>query len=119
MGAVLLSVCRSFALLASLAVAGCAAAPPEKPVDVFTEHGAVLMQTAIDPVSKHAVARMLCGKQRLTDGTREFARCVMKLHGRDRALSRTRAAKGRARMGRRPTLCMAPGDFTLTRCFDI
>ncbi len=105
--------------LASLAVAGCAAAPPEKPVDVFTQHGAVLMQAAVDPDSKHAVARMLCGKRGLNDGTRDYARCVMNLHGRDRTLSRARAAKGRTRTGRRAQLCMAPGDFTLTRCIDI
>ena len=121
MGVRVLSLCRPFALLASLAVAGCVAAPPNKPVDVFTLYGAVLMQAAHDPLSKHAVARMLCAKLGLTDDTREFARCVMKLHGRDRALSRTRTRTPQGRGPAEPhaTLCTAPGNFTLTRCFDI
>lgn len=107
-------------LIAGLILAGCVGAPPaEKPKDVFTENGAVLMQAASDPESKRAVARMLCSKRGLAEGTRNFARCVMQLHGRDRALSRARARQDRATIERRAQLCMMPGEFTLTRCYEI
>jgi len=107
------------ALLASLVVAGCAGAPPEKPVNILTEHGALLMQAAPDPDSKRALARMLCVKQGLGEGTPVYARCVTDLYGRDRALSRARVEReGRGKVVRIP-LCLGPGDFTLGRCYDI
>jgi len=101
-------------------LAGCAASPPaKKPADSFTEHGALVMQTAPDPDSKHAVALMLCGKRGLSEGTPPFARCVMELHGRDRALSRARRPASAAQSAPRGTLCLTPGEFTLTRCYEI
>lgn len=107
------------ALLASLLVAGCAGTVPEKPMGVLTEQGVLLMQAVPDLDTKQALARLLCDKQGLTGGTFAFARCVMRLRGRDRALSRARAAKGWMRAAPRPALCMTFGDFTLTRCIDI
>lgn len=86
---------------------------------VLTKHGALLMQAAPDPDTRQALARLVCDKQGLNDGTSAFARCVMGLQGRDLALSPARAAKGRMRAGPRPALCMTLGDFTLTRCIDI
>ncbi len=107
------------ALLASLLVAGCAGTVPEKPIGVLTEHGALLMQAAPDPDTKQALAQLICDKQGLNGGTPAFARCMMRLRDRDRALSRARVAKGRMRAGPRQALCMTLGDFTLTRCIDI
>lgn len=86
---------------------------------VLTGHGALLMQAVSDPDTKQALARLICDKRGLTGGTSAFARCVMALQGRDRALSPVRAAPGRMRAGPRPALCMTLGDFTLTRCIDI
>lgn len=112
--------CTPIVLIAGLFLAGCAGTPPaEKPKDVFTENGAVLMQSAIDSDSKQAVAQMLCAKRGLQEDTREFARCVMALHARDRALSRARVRQDRAATDRRAQLCMIPGEFSLTHCHEI
>ncbi|MEE8334227.1 MAG: hypothetical protein V3R85_10290 [Alphaproteobacteria bacterium] len=110
---------RLVVLLASLFVAGCTGIASEKSENILTEYGALLMQAAPDPDTKHVLARLLCDKQGLKDGTHAFSRCVMRLHGRDRTLSRARAAQGWMRAGQGQSLCMTLGDFTLTRCIDI
>lgn len=109
----------SIALVCAMLVAGCAGAPLEKPTNVMTEQGALLMQAAPDPESKLALAKMLCSKQGFEEGSRPFARCVMELHGRDRALSRARAEQQRKEKVVRIPLCFGPGDFTLARCIEI
>lgn len=108
--------CLWIALLAGIGLAGCAQAPKSPSTSFATERGVALLQAVPDVAAKRAVARMLCTKAGLKQGTPEHAQCVSQWHSRDPVLSRL---DRREQSLRRRQLCLEPDDFTLVQCLQI